>query len=85
VGQHVHTHLFRKTFNTLQRKILQEELGPAMGDVVLKDIMGHEYSESMTDLYTGKTKSFEDDKKWIMNSGHYYNRDDLFERLGEHL
>nr|QBN22333.1 hypothetical protein [uncultured archaeon] len=85
VGQHVHTHLFRKTFNTLQRRILQEELGPAMGDVVLKDIMGHEYSESMTDLYTGKTKSFEDDKKWIMNSGHYYNRDDLFERLGEHL
>jgi len=85
VDKHVHTHLFRKTTNTHLRKILQEELGPAMGDVVLKNIMGHKFSESMTDLYTGRTKSFEDDKRWIMNSGHYFNKGNLFERLGEHL
>jgi len=83
---HFTTHTFRRTYNTLMRPILQKKLGNALGDYLLKTLMGHKTSGSdMSEHYTGKTKNFEDDKHKAQTDWHYYNRDDLFERLDEYL
>lgn len=81
VGQHVHTHLFRKSMNTHQRNILQDEFGPAIGDYILKRLLGHRVGGDMSDVYTVRTSTFKEDRERAMNGLHFYSQNNMFEEL----
>jgi len=86
LGFHFKTHSFRYTFDTHMGDILEEEFGIGLGRYVLKRLMGHKVgSDDLSEYYRGETTSFEEDRKRAMRELHYYNRDDLFGRLGEHF
>jgi len=85
-GYRFRTKTFRRSFNTNMRPILEEKLGSALGDYMLKTLMGHSTSGSdMSDHYTGETESFEEDKRKSMEDWHFFAQNGLFKKLDDIL